>query len=239
MSQKKIIVGDVHGCYDELCELLCKAEFDEASDRLIFVGDLMDRGPGSREVFAYVRKLKSEIGDRLVIVRGNHEQMFIDRDEFWKDNGGTKTISSFRACGDDANKHRAWFVMHTVPYYVDPEEPFQVVHAGLYHEDPAEEEEDTLLWDREPLEKGMYAGKFTFCGHTPTQFPLLSFRGADEAPHFIRIEYGTDYDMQPSLGLINLDTGCVFGGALTAAIVQNGKIRFIKADSRRKSKGQI
>lgn len=60
MSQRKIIIGDVHGCYDELKRLLEKAKFDEAADKLIFVGDLMDRGPQSYEVFDFVRTLRKK-----------------------------------------------------------------------------------------------------------------------------------------------------------------------------------
>ena len=236
MSQRKIIIGDVHGCYDELKKLLEKAKFDEAADKLIFVGDLMDRGPKSYEVFDFVRTLKNKMRDRLVVVKGNHEQMFMDIDEFWEMNGGNRTKSSFREHGDNALKHRAWFVLNTVPYYVDPEDDFQVVHAGLYG-DPAETDEEVLIWDREALEKGMYDGKLTFSGHTPVRHPLLSFQGTD-GPHHIKAEYDIDYDIAPSLGLLCIDQGCVFGGNLTAAIVQNRSVRLIHVESGQKRKGE-
>ena len=64
------VIGDVHGCYDELCELLDK--IGESSERkLIFVGDLIDRGPKQKECVALVRELVEQ--HRALCIMGNHE----------------------------------------------------------------------------------------------------------------------------------------------------------------------
>lgn len=67
------IIGDVHGCYDELRQLLRRIDFDRRHDRLIFVGDLINRGPKSLEVLRFIRSL----GDAAQLVLGNHDISFI------------------------------------------------------------------------------------------------------------------------------------------------------------------
>lgn len=62
------LIGDVHGCYDELIALLHKVEFTPGKDTLWLTGDLVARGPGSLDVLRYVKSL----GDSVRLVLGNH-----------------------------------------------------------------------------------------------------------------------------------------------------------------------
>lgn len=66
-------VGDIQGCYDELCRLLDKVKFDPAKDQLCPVGDLIARGPASEKV----AKLMLELGDSVQTVLGNHDLHFL------------------------------------------------------------------------------------------------------------------------------------------------------------------
>lgn len=69
---RDFIIGDLHGCYDDLCALIRENKFDASKDRLFSVGDLVDRGPNSMDCLSFLDS------SWFHAVRGNHEQMLID-----------------------------------------------------------------------------------------------------------------------------------------------------------------
>jgi serine/threonine protein phosphatase 1 len=71
---RHIIIGDVHGCLDELKELISKLSIN-STDTLYFIGDLIDRGPDSPGVVKYVHSLATQ--NKLVLILGNHEEKFL------------------------------------------------------------------------------------------------------------------------------------------------------------------
>ena len=220
---RTLIVGDIHGCYPQFRRLLEKVEFEEKKDRIISLGDLMDRGEMSYEVLMYVRRLKERMKERCVLLMGNHEWMAIHGRldpllrRMWYDNGGKATIDSFKQHGDRLEHYIAWMRRNMVLYY--KEEDFQCVHAGIVKEEPRENTEETLLWTRLAVEENQYTGKLTIIGHTPLKDVIYftgSWKDTDVVP------YGVEKKL-PKQGMICIDTGCVFGKKLTMMIVEEGR----------------
>jgi serine/threonine protein phosphatase 1 len=84
MSERTLIVSDVHGMYDELCRVLDAVSYS-GSDRLVFVGDYIDRGTQSRKILDFMVQLSDY--PQNVFLRGNHEQMVLrlleGETDFW------------------------------------------------------------------------------------------------------------------------------------------------------------
>ena len=92
-----LVVGDIHGCFEELKTLLNflekKADFSTA-DQLVFIGDYIDRGADSFKVIEHLLKFKDKY-PATQFLKGNHEDMFLsflgfagDSGQFWLQNGG-------------------------------------------------------------------------------------------------------------------------------------------------------
>ncbi|MCM8539551.1 MAG: metallophosphoesterase [Lentisphaeraceae bacterium] len=124
MSSKKVrtlLVGDIHGCYRELKELLKKVSYDPLSDRLISLGDLVHKGPKAWKV------LKFFYENNLEVVMGNHDWHFL---EFLKGNKKTypEAEKILLKCEIDKPALIEW--MSTFPFYIESDD-FIAVHAGF------------------------------------------------------------------------------------------------------------
>lgn len=214
---RTLIITDLHGCLDECLTLLEKMRFDEERDTLINLGDTIDRGPQIYETFEYLRGLKDRMGDRCVLICGNHEQMMLDamdrggRDkDLWYYNSGEKTVFSFIHHKHRIQEYLAWY--RQMPYYyVTPD--FNCVHASLQDPDPAANPVETLIWGRDTA----YSGKLVLTGHTPYRAPI----------YFLGDQYGKIQEdvwtHLPETGMIALDTGCVYGNRLTGMIIRDDR----------------
>jgi serine/threonine protein phosphatase 1 len=200
-------IGDVHGCFDKLQDLLlfCDRTRADREARYIFVGDYIDRGPDARKVVDLLMQKQLEHGGRFICLRGNHEQMLVaaaakeryDRDLMtWWANGGEQTLDSY-GVNDPSSlpaSHLGW--IETLPLkLLDQKRLF--VHAGIRPGiSIANQFEADLLWIREPfLSSEIPHELFVVHGHTPTKSRLP--------------------DSRPNR--LNIDTGACFGGELTAA----------------------
>ncbi len=217
---KTIITSDIHGCSLELRGLLRKCELNKEEDRLLILGDLFDRGLHSYEVFRQVEKLKAEMGERMIIVRGNHDQFFLENLKhqvsmaLWAYNGGLKTLQSFENHGQKPDIARE--LLENTPLFFEDEQ-FIAVHAGLVSDRMEDNTPEILLWDRTVTEGG-YKGKIAIGGHTPMRQPVFFMPDGNHLvlPYDARMSF-------PDRGFICIDTGCVFGGALTGLVIEGDR----------------
>lgn len=210
---RTIVIGDIHGCYDELKTLLNKLEkskkYNKKTDKLIFLGDYIDRGDNSRLVIKLIRKLQKN-NKNVIALMGNHEDMLLDYldgiDNSWLYNGANKTMNSYKGFDADFADDIKW--MAKLPLY-HKDKNFIYVHAGLDLSKPLSKQlKETLLWIREDfIFNTTKYNKRIIYGHTP------SFSMGNSAK---------PYSFNNN---ICIDTSCVFGGALTALIIDNDDVK--------------
>ena len=244
MTERSIIIGDVHGCSRTLEALLEKIGYRPEADRIIFVGDYIDRGPHIKETLDLLIRLKEAAGDRIIFLMGNHEQMllevaddqwegfrffehpgrressgrkqlvyFIDGCRMWLRNGGTETEKQIFDHLDrsEYDRYLGWLKENLVYDYRDKEGRFAVTHAGAVYgldHDPV----DTKIWNRDG---GIYDGPLVVCGHTPVEVPSLTGKFIWQAYTECRKPIAL-----PARGMLDIDTGCVFGFELTAMVIE-------------------
>lgn len=197
---KIFAVGDIHGSFDRLQELMKKIPIDFAHDTLVFIGDYIDRGPASVEVVDYLIGLKKRVPE-TIFLKGNHEDMlekYLDgTDRFtYLLNGGQNTLDSYLSRNLQSelypipSNHMEFF--KTLRLYYETE-AYIFVHAGLRPKVPlASQETEDLLWIRDTFIYSKYDfGKTVVFGHTPLEKPLVESNK------------------------IGIDTGAVYGNALT------------------------
>jgi serine/threonine protein phosphatase 1 len=218
-------VGDIHGeaaKLDELLELLPLRQ----GDRLVFLGDYVDRGPSSFDVIARLIELRDQYS--CVFLLGNHESMFLD---FlgWADaayfggdaflmNGGDRTLDSYGYFNSDRPdrstfelpKDHEEFLLGLRHWYCEADYLF--VHAGLDRDELGGEDVEyalrrsrieDLLWTRTTAELPHQLGVTIVYGHTPSE------------------DFAVRWNRPFSIGI---DTGAVFGGPLTAMRLPDEKI---------------
>ena len=200
------VIGDIHGCFDTFMALIAKLPEDA---KICLVGDLIDRGPKSRQVVQYV------IDNKIDCVQGNHEDMMVEQPVYWPLNGGMETLESYADSSEDRmkedgihlrldkklfKKHQKW--MTKLPVYIEYPEVkngdgrYLVVSHSILHDvwklkDTTEEYKKeqfrrTAMWSRD-FHVVDNPDIYNVIGHTPQEFE----------PHITKI-------------YSNIDTGCCY-----------------------------
>ena len=210
--KRTLVVGDIHGCFEELLSLMEKAALGQG-DRIIAVGDLITKGPSNREVlqlFANDQRFSSVIGNQdLAVLR------------FWRGEDVSLTPAQERTVRElESNAESFRTYLESLPFYIELDSHI-IVHAGLrprvpLHEQSVEDltELRTMGADRTSREGvpwfEVYDGEKTVLfGHWPGPEPKTARRA------------------------IGLDTGCVYGHLLTAYIIETNEFVSVPAIAHR------
>jgi serine/threonine protein phosphatase 1 len=173
IPSRTLVIGDVHGCLAQLEALLDHAA-PGGPDLVVFLGDLIDRGPDSARVISRVVALRRT--SRVVVIMGNHEQMMLEaRDSHekhrdWLLNGGDATLRSYggvRGTLRDVPPEHWQFLERELVPYVETDSHI-LVHANCYPDMLMDEQPDYMLrWERCDQIAPHDSGKVIVCGHTP------------------------------------------------------------------------
>ena len=216
-------IGDIHGCLSALKELVDQLPL-KPEDELVFLGDYIDRGRESKGVLDY---LLANQKPNWHFLRGNHEQMLLEwlgtpnslAASNWLLNGGHQTLQSYvpkekldEVRGEGAHILLQSYIPHThveflnaLPLTYETQDYF-FCHAGINLDKPLNAQEaDDLLWIRRKfLQDPRPTPKLVIHGHTPVE----------------KADVTKDR--------IDIDTGCVYGGFLTAISLPDKKLYQVK-----------
>jgi diadenosine tetraphosphatase ApaH/serine/threonine PP2A family protein phosphatase len=212
---RTIVVGDIHGCFDELTDLLSAVNL-KPDDRVIAVGDLITKGPRNREVLDLL------ISDRrFSSVVGNHDRKIRQklRGEPVRLNGDQRRV--LRELGSDVSRYEA--LLRSLPFTIDLGSHL-IVHAGIR---PGVDLDKQMASDMTEIRT---------MGVDPPRRRGVPWYRVYRGPQTILFGHWPAKQPRRAAYAIGLDTGCVYGGNLTAFVVETGE--FITVPARRKYAGK-
>lgn len=172
---RTLAIGDIHGCFKALQTVVAAAGIS-VNDRLVTLGDYIDRGPEVPQVLAWLRT-RYQSG-HLIPLLGNHELMMqasrkdvVLRDQ-WLEFGGRMTLAAYSSDGENLSfddiPDEDWSFIDRDCVRFHETETHIFVHAGLHPDLPLSKQyEHILFWDRPIIHPPHCSGKTMVCGHTP------------------------------------------------------------------------
>ena len=172
---RTLAIGDIHGCFKALQTVVAAAEIS-VDDRLVTLGDYIDRGPEVPQVLAWLRT-RYQSG-HLIPLLGNHELMMqasrkdVSIRDQWLEFGGKMTLAAYSSDGENLSfddiPDEDWSFIDGDCVRFHETETHIFVHAGLHPDLPLSKQyEHILFWDRPIIHPPHCSGKTMVCGHTP------------------------------------------------------------------------
>jgi hypothetical protein len=208
--RRTLVIGDVHGCLDELEALVRRCGF-AAGDRLVLAGDLVGKGPDSPGVLAFAR----ETGALGVL--GNHDAWALKhREGPWDAHGKAAFLARLKAAD--------WAYLEALPLFLRLGKHYAVVHAGAMPGIPLERQtRDHLLSLRSITAEGEGTSRLVADHPWAAQWP---------GPEHVVFGHDAVRGFQRHPHATGIDTGCVYGRQLTAIELPGQRIVHLPARRR-------
>lgn len=197
---RKIAISDIHGCYLTFKKLVRDVVQLTKEDELYLLGDYVDRGSGSKQVFDFIFELQDE-GYKVQCLIGNHEEVFLEcikgrgRLAGWLQYGGRMTLDSFGVNYPTEIPDNYVRFMESLAYYIEVDN-YILVHAGLNFgvRDPMKDT-DGMTWSRNwewNVDMDWLGNRRIIYGHTPN----------------IKSQIESQLGLLQKQQLLNIDAGC-------------------------------
>ena len=214
---RNIVIGDVHGCLAELIDLLAKLA-PARDDQLIFLGDLVNRGPDSHGVVSLVRSLPNALS-----LLGNHEQRLLQ----YRKEREPKILKDYDWETVRQLDEQDWKYLQGMKLtYSLPEFQTVCVHGGFL---------PNLPWDKQGADIVTRIQVIDNEGNPRkrTEAPMgRDWADEWEVPPFVVYGHSPRPDVHRRPWSLGLDTGCVYGGYLSACILPEREIVQVAAHAK-------
>lgn len=210
---RTIAIGDVHGCADEFEELLNALEL-QPEDRVVQLGDLVNRGPGSHAVLELVREYKVES------IIGNHELRLLRA----KEKGRKSDLKDYDRSTMKELTDADWDYLDCMPKFeYGPTKDIVLVHGGFLPNQPWQSQEVDLITNIQVIDKKGNPAKRS---DAPDAKPWADFWHGNP---FVIYGHTPRPNVLERPGSIGIDTGCVYGGHLTAYVIDDRSLVQVRA----------
>ena len=244
-NKRIIIIGDIHGCIDELNELISKINL-QPFDSIYFIGDLIDRGPDSEAVVKKCYSLSLNYNVKLIL--GNHEEKFLRYLTHIENKTGLELqmtgTSEFPRLIEELKTAEINFLKSAYYSIELKEEKIILLHGGISNQVKFPFPKTYQYGEDNPKEfKGL--DLITKVRYLSLEGKFVGLNEETKVDTYWAEVYNGTYGHiyfghQPFIQELpqnfahatGLDTGCVFGGWLSAVIIENGKKSFISVKAK-------
>lgn len=238
MEKLVVAVGDLHGCLEEFKELLKTLQYNKNQMRLVLLGDLVDRGPDSAGCVRTARELGLEC------IKGNHEDKHLrwrNHEQRRKASGKSnpmRNLSHDKRAVQESLSEEDFEWLETFPLKLELFSGTWAVHGGC---EPrftlADQAPSQIIRVRYVDDKGVHQSLGeNFSQPANTKYWSEVWPGPESIVygHCVHSLKDPRIDQHDNYMCLGIDTGCVFGGHLTAAVFKKDSIEFVQVKAKQK-----